>query len=671
MDGPPDQSVPCNACFVFDNISKCFYGRIDQYRWQVIYCPPVAEDPYDPCDVESAGNLAGGDEVLVCTADGLVKKIYVAPVIVPPVDPCAAATLNVRPKCEDQILICIAGADNAVELRKTSVGSLFMPFDANTPPDGQTAEEYGCSSVCPGQLFIAGDGLYVKLPDGTCCNLKEVDAPPPGALMIEKSAQQMSFSAAGDVLTFNFTVTNTGTTPVTNITVTDNTATVSGGPLASLAAGASDSTTFTATYTVTQADVDAGQVVNLASVAGTDENGDPVTGSDDTTVPVEIPPMGNISLVKTASPTTFNAVGDVITYSFTVTNNGTDPVTNITIADNTAAVTGGPLGTLAGGASDSTTFTATYTVTQADVDAGEVVNVATASGTGPDNNPVTATGTDTSTLGECETEWVCTDECASAEQLLEEASMVPKIQAAFNVPGLKRGVRWKQSEWTGSLINNAGDQWSTAFLTSPVTGGVLKLRYRNIGPAGDWNIAANGNFNNANGATAVRMEWTVMEVGTVPLTPNANCPGFHRGWDLMTFCMDSNAGCPNPGTYETTDGLDPVAWTIGSQVTSSLYQGDCANDDFTPSFTVWVNLENTVGSFHHADIVLQAGGDIIGTNIREDISLGLEQEIDCNDNVVTPARDYLGNTLGSTDFLMSCAELGPVIAGPVGGPPAP
>ncbi|MBT6583658.1 MAG: hypothetical protein HON77_05065, partial [Gammaproteobacteria bacterium] len=54
-----------------------------------------------------------------------------------------------------------------------------------------------------------------------------------------------------------FTVTNNGNVTVSNIEVTDPTATVSGSLIGSLAPGAS-STSYTATYTVTQTDIDNG-----------------------------------------------------------------------------------------------------------------------------------------------------------------------------------------------------------------------------------------------------------------------------------------------------------------------------------------------------------------------------------------------------------------------------
>jgi hypothetical protein len=50
---------------------------------------------------------------------------------------------------------------------------------------------------------------------------------------------------------------------LTNVAITDNNAVVSGGPIASLAPGAVDSTTFTAIHTLTQEDINTGFVYNL------------------------------------------------------------------------------------------------------------------------------------------------------------------------------------------------------------------------------------------------------------------------------------------------------------------------------------------------------------------------------------------------------------------------
>ncbi len=142
----------------------------------------------------------------------------------------------------------------------------------------------------------------------------------------------------------------------------------------------------TATYTVTQADIDAGSITNTATGAArlpADEAVDSPPSS--ITVPATQTPA--LTVVKSASPTTVAAVGDAVTYTFHVTNTGNVTVSAIAIDETafsgsgTAPVVTCPPGPLAPGA--SVDCTATYTVTQADIDAGSITNTATATGTPP------------------------------------------------------------------------------------------------------------------------------------------------------------------------------------------------------------------------------------------------------------------------------------------------
>ena len=160
--------------------------------------------------------------------------------------------------------------------------------------------------------------------------------------------------------------------------------TVTGGPLASLDPNSSDNSTFTGTYTLTQEDINAGTFTNIASVTGTTPTGESVSDTDDDTQPLTRTPQ--ITLEKTGTYVdtppihTFNA-GDQITYTFTVTNTGNVPLTNITVTDQSITVTGSPLASLDPGAADATAFTGTYTLTQDDIDAGTFTNTAEAAGT--------------------------------------------------------------------------------------------------------------------------------------------------------------------------------------------------------------------------------------------------------------------------------------------------
>jgi uncharacterized repeat protein (TIGR01451 family) len=150
--------------------------------------------------------------------------------------------------------------------------------------------------------------------------------------------------------------------------------------------------TFTATYVITQADLDNGSVTNTVTAEGEDTNGDPVTDSDSATVTAIQNP--EITVTKTADPTTYDTVGDVIEYTITVTNTGNVTVSDIDVVDDLTGDSWNII-TLDPGAVE--TFTATYVITQADLDNGSVTNTVTAEGEDTNGDPVTDSDNETVT----------------------------------------------------------------------------------------------------------------------------------------------------------------------------------------------------------------------------------------------------------------------------------
>jgi uncharacterized repeat protein (TIGR01451 family) len=139
---------------------------------------------------------------------------------------------------------------------------------------------------------------------------------------------------------------------------------------------------------ITQDDLDAGHVTNAATAHsnGTDSN------TDTATVTADQKPA--LTLAKSASPSTYDHVGQEIDYSYKVTNSGNVTLAGpVTVSDNKASVScpDVPAGGLKPG--DSVTCTATYVITQDDLDAGHVTNAATAHSNGTDSNTDTATVT--------------------------------------------------------------------------------------------------------------------------------------------------------------------------------------------------------------------------------------------------------------------------------------
>jgi len=217
-------------------------------------------------------------------------------------------------------------------------------------------------------------------------------------LTLEKSSTAPPNAAAGDVITYTFAVSNTGSVTLSNVAVTDGLAGLSGidcgggsNAVATLPVGGS--ATCTATYQLTQADIDSGAVTNTATANGTRPGGDPVTAEDTVTTPL----LGarGVALTKTSggvNDVDGNGVdaGDTITYFFVVTNTGTSTLDGITVNDpKLGGVVPCGSGPLAPGQSRQCE-PGVYPITESDF-ATTLQNTATVSGTTSDGGVLSST----------------------------------------------------------------------------------------------------------------------------------------------------------------------------------------------------------------------------------------------------------------------------------------
>lgn len=231
----------------------------------------------------------------------------------------------------------------------------------------------------------------------------------------------------GDIVAYSYKVTNTGNVTLKDVivttvhdgvgapltvnvptTVTTDNGTAGAGTLGDsqdpittdnkwAKLGPADVITFTSTYSVVPGDIagagggtgpgqpdnilDTKAIVNAGYVNGATTT--PVTANDTKGILLNIAP--GMQVLKTASPTGNVTAGQLITYTYTVTNTGNTPITNVALADThngvagalvptfqtfnvgaTSTNTGNVINTLQPG--DVATYTATYTVTQTDVD---------------------------------------------------------------------------------------------------------------------------------------------------------------------------------------------------------------------------------------------------------------------------------------------------------------
>ena len=91
------------------------------------------------------------------------------------------------------------------------------------------------------------------------------------------------YANIGETITYNFIIHNTGASTLYNITLQDNLPgiTINGSSIAQLLSGEVNSTTFTATYSITQQDLTNGTVTNQALVTAEDSSGNSITDVSD------------------------------------------------------------------------------------------------------------------------------------------------------------------------------------------------------------------------------------------------------------------------------------------------------------------------------------------------------------------------------------------------------
>jgi len=249
-------------------------------------------------------------------------------------------------------------------------------------------------------------------------------------------------TGAGDVINYTITVENKGNVTLTGLTLVDTLTDGSGGSLtltngpsfSSTTLGSSPGTlkpdeiaTYSGYYIISSAAALTSSINNSVlatasspgqtnNVTDTSDDGDDSDGNteDDVTV-VEITPLPEIEVTKTATVTDNNSNGivdlaDTIVYTITVENKGNTSLSGLTLVDTltdnngvllslssgptfTSSSAGSSQGTLTLG--EVATYIASYTITQAAVDAGGTSNTVVVTASSPGNtNDVTDTSDD-------------------------------------------------------------------------------------------------------------------------------------------------------------------------------------------------------------------------------------------------------------------------------------
>lgn len=232
------------------------------------------------------------------------------------------------------------------------------------------------------------------------------------AVSLVKSADSAGPVALGASINYSFLVTNTGNVTLQGVAVDDPRLAGVGVsvscPVASLVPGASTNCVADDPYVVTESDVLAGEVVNTATAGAAGPGGAPVSSAPSTSTLPTVAAAPALAMVKSAELADGDGdgsmdVGETILFSFSVTNTGNVTLAGVLIGDPFLQDLG--IGVtceaeaLAPGATALCVADESYVVTQTDIDAGEVVNVATATGTPPAGEPVESAPSTTVTTG--------------------------------------------------------------------------------------------------------------------------------------------------------------------------------------------------------------------------------------------------------------------------------
>ncbi len=212
----------------------------------------------------------------------------------------------------------------------------------------------------------------------------------PQPSMVFAKSGPASFNALNQELSYTFTVTNNGNVTLSRVDVTDPLIPTLNCVITDLEPTQSDS--CTATYNVTQPNMDDEEIINTATAVGQPTQGGTITETSQSTANLPAGVADKSAVVqKDADTSTFAAVNDEIEYTFTVTNDGNQTLTNLEVRDSLDTGYLCVIPSLAPGVAN-TDCTFTYQVTQADLDAGQILNTATLS------SPEITTDTDSETV---------------------------------------------------------------------------------------------------------------------------------------------------------------------------------------------------------------------------------------------------------------------------------
>jgi LPXTG-site transpeptidase (sortase) family protein len=314
-----------------------------------------------------------------------------------------AATPNAATNCTGGVVA--TPTTSSVNLGSATVpagGSCTVTVNVTAASAGTYANTSGAvSSTNGGTGNTASNTLTVNPPNPAIALLKQVSTSATGPW-----TNFVAVSTGSNVY-YRFTIENIGDVPFNPVSVTDALVSTAGCTWTTpLPVAVSGNDNHITTCVVGPVSATSGSHTNTATASGTYSGTTYTSTSSSATYATP-----GLTLVKSVTETSFTTVGNVLHYSFAVTNSGFAPLLGpVTVSDDKANDESCPAVNTVGDLDDyldpgeTVTCTATHTVTPGDISAGSVTNTALATVAGVTSNTdsqtvlaPTATPTNTST----------------------------------------------------------------------------------------------------------------------------------------------------------------------------------------------------------------------------------------------------------------------------------
>lgn len=227
-----------------------------------------------------------------------------------------------------------------------------------------------------GNVSITGSATATEITVPVTFTINTPVAAPPAAMLVavfnngSTDPDNNGQATVGDTISYQVQAQNTGTTPLTNVVVSDALLVPSTFTCASVGVGGVCN--LSGTYTITVADETAGSITNTGTATSTEVPG-PISGTLNTPVVTRTTSLAVSQAVVGNTDPDGNgqiSVGDTLTYAVTMLNTGTQPLTSIAVSD--PLLTPNSITCPVANTLSACVLNGTYLVTAADATAGSV-----------------------------------------------------------------------------------------------------------------------------------------------------------------------------------------------------------------------------------------------------------------------------------------------------------